>query len=292
MASSQPLFKDLGKSANDLLKKEFPYNEKKIEWKGTTVNDIVVETNFQQKGDGTVIGSIIPSYKYRLYGLTFLAELNTKKDVRLETTVENQGIEGLKLTLTGEAKQNETFGTFNAEFKSPMATANASFDFGKMLGSTLKASTVFGIPRFCFGLHGEYFFGKSDSTLRMFNVTLGHITKDFEATVFGRVDAVKTKNEIGGTFCHSINYSTKVATEIVFDTSHSDSRPNLIFGGQHKLHEDTIFKGKFDSNGIVGLSLIQKFNNSSKLVVGADIDTNNLSGKNSTSFGFSIFLSS
>jgi hypothetical protein len=145
-----------------------------------------VETNFVQKPDGSIVGTITPSYKYSEYGVTFLGEVNTKKDIKLETTVENQFADGLKLTLTGEARGNATYATFATEFKNPKATVHAAVDFGKAAGSTVKASSVFGANGFALGLNGEYFLAASDnSELKHFNTTVSYTTKDFDATVFG-----------------------------------------------------------------------------------------------------------
>jgi len=291
--SNQPLFKDLGKRASDLLTKEFPTEEKKFEWKGTTAGNVTVETNFIQKPDGSIIGTVTPSYKYTEYGVNFLAEVNTKKDIKLETSVENQFADGLKLTLTGEAKGTATYATVSAEFKNPKATVSASVDYGKSAGSTLKASSVFGANGFALGLNAEYFMGTTDnSELKLFNTTVAYNTKDFDATVFGRIIAEKDKNEIGGTYYHNVNSDLAVGTEVVFDTANTEAKPKLVFGSQYKLNSDSIVKGKFDTNGILGFSYGQKFNKNSKLTIGANIDTNNLSGKASSTLGFTITLSS
>lgn len=289
--SNQPLFKDLGKRANDLLTKEFPSEEKKVEWKGTSAGNVTVETNFVQKGDGAVVGTLTPSYKYKEYGLNFLAEINTKKDIKLETSVEDQFADGLKVILTGEAKGPQTYATLAAEFKNPKATINGSIDYGKPNGSTVKASSVFGSSGFALGLSAEYFLG-DQSELKLFNTTLSYGTKDFDASVFGRLIPDKDKNEIGGTYFHNVNSDLAVGTEVVFDTANADNKPKLVFGSQYKLNADTILKGKFDTNGVLGVSYSQKFNKNSKLIIGANVDTNKLSGKDSSTFGFTLSLSS
>jgi len=287
------LFKDLGKRVSDLLTKEFPTDEKKVEWKGQTSNNVTIESNFLQKGDGAIVGTLTPSYKYKPYGMNFLAEINTKKDVKIETSVENQLVDGLKLTLTGEAKGDTTFATVAAEYKHEYATATASFDYGKANGSTVKATSVFGQKGYSLGLSAEYFLGNTEaSELKTFNTTLAYASKEFDASIFGRLITDKDKNEVGATYFHNINTDLAVGTEVVFDTANSDAKPKLSFGTLYKLNDDTSVKGKFDTNGVLGVSWNQKFNKNSKVIVGANIDTNNLSGKNSSSFGFTLSLSS
>jgi len=287
------LFKDLGKRVSDLLTKEFPSDEKKVEWKGVTNNNVTIETNLVQKGDGAIVGTITPSYKIKEYGVNVLGEINTKKDVKVEVSGENKLTDGLKLTLTGESRGNTTFATLAAEYKHEYTTLTGSVDYGKPKGSLLKATSVFGQKGFALGLSAEYFLGTTDqSELKAFNTTVSYTTKDFDATIFGRLIAQGDKNEIGGTYFHNINSALAVGTEVVFDTANSEAKPKLSFGTQYKLNEDTILKGKFDTNGILGVSASQRFNKNSKFLLGATIDTNNLSGKNASNFGFTLSLSS
>jgi len=284
------LFKDLNKRAGDLLTKEFPTDEKKFEWKGPSVNNVTVDANFIQKGDGSVLGTVTPKYTYKPYGLNFLAEVNTKKDIKVETTVENQVVDGLKLIVTGEAKGNETYATLATEYKHEYATVTGSFDIGKPKGSTAKATTVVGSQGFSLGFSTEYFLGEA-SEVKNWETRVAYLSKEFDVNVFSRRDYAKDKNEVGGSYFHNVNSDFVVGTEVVLDTANNETKPKLTLGTQYKLHPDTVLKGKFDTNGILGLSYNQKFNPNSKLLIGANVDTNNLSGKSSTSFGFNLSFS-
>jgi len=291
--SSPGLFKDLGKRVSDLLTKEFPTEEKKVEWKGVTNNNVTIETNLLQKGDGSITGTITPSYKFKQYGVNVLGEINTKKDIKVEGSVENKFVDGLKLTLTGESKGPLTYATLAAEYKHEYATFTGAVDYGKPKGSLLKATTVFGQKGFALGLSAEYFLGTTDqSELKAFNTTVGYTSKDFDATVFGRLIAQGDKNELGGTYFHNVNDKLAVGVEVVFDTANSEAKPKLSFGTQYKLNVDTVLKGKFDTNGVLGVSAAQRFNQNSRFILGSTIDTNNLSGKNASTFGFTFALSS
>jgi len=288
--STPPLFKDLGKRSSDLLTKEYPSEEKKFEWKGTTSNGITIETNAVQKGDGPIVGTITPSYKYKEYGLNVLGEFNTNKDIKLETSVENQGVQGLKATLTGEQKGKDTFATLAAEYKHQHATVNGSVDFGKSKGNTIKANSVFGHIGWLLGLSAEYLIASDHQELKLFNTTVGYTNKDFDVTVFGRIVGTEKgdKNEVGGTYFHNVREDTAFGAEVVFDTSSAESKPKLSFGGQHKLQEDTILKAKVDTTGILGFSFQQRFNKNSKMTIASKIDTGAQSGKSTTSVGFNI----
>jgi len=290
--SNPPLFKDLSKRATDLLTKEFPSEEKKFEWKGTTSNGVTIETNAVQKGDGPIVGTITPSYKYKEYGMNFLGEFNTNKDIKLETSVENQIVEGAKVILTGEQKGKDTFATLGVEYRHAKATLNGSVDFGKSKGNTIKASSVFGHSGFLLGLSAEYLLGSDHQELRLFNTTVGYATPDYDLSVFGRIVGAEKggqdKNEIGGTYYHNVREDLSFGAEVCYDISSSESKPKLAFGGSYKLQEDTTLKAKLDTAGVLGLSYSQKFNKNTKLTIGTKIDTGAQSGKSSTSMGFAI----
>jgi len=292
--SNPGLFKDLGKRVSDLLTKEFPTEEKKVEWKGVTNNNVTIETNLLQKTDGSITGTITPSYKFKEQGVNVLGEINTKKDIKVEASVENKFVDGMKLTLTGESKAANTYATLATEYKHEYATFTGSVDYGKPKGSLVKATTVFGQKGFALGLSAEYFLGSGaeQSELKAFNTTVAYSSKDFDATVFGRLITQGDKNELGGTYFHNVNDKLAVGVEVVFDTANADAKPKLSFGTQYKLNEDTVLKGKFDTNGVLGVSAAQKFNKNSKFTLGSTIDTNNLSGKNASTFGFTFALSS
>jgi len=288
--SKPVLFKDLGKRVSDLLTKEFPTEDKKVEFKGATVNNVTVESTLTQKPDGSIIGTMTPSYKFKPYGATLTAEVNTKKEYKVETVVENQLADGLKLTLTGEARGKNNFATFATEYKHDYASLTASVDYGKPAGSLLKATTVFGSQGTSLGLSAEYLLSSDASELKVFNTTISYAKSDFDITAFGRLISAQEKNEIGVTYFQNVNVDASVGAEVVFDTAHTDSKPKLTFGGQYRLNPDTTVKGKFDTNGLLGLSYAQRFNKNSRFIIGANVDTNNLSGKSSSTVGFTIAL--
>lgn len=289
--SNPGLFKDLGKRVSDLLTKEFPTEEKKVEFKGASVNNVNVESTLTQKADGSIIGTLTPIYKYKPYGLTLTTEVSTKKEGKVEAVFDNQLADGLKLTFTGEARGKTNFATFSTEYKHEYATFTGSVDYGKPNGSLLKASSVFGSQGFALGLSAEYLLGTTDaSELKTFNTTVSYSKGDFDITAFGRLISEKEKNEIGATYFQNVNSDVAVGAEVVFDTAHADSKPKLTFGTQYKLNADTVVKSKFDTNGILGVSVAQKFNKNSKFILGANVDTNNLSGKSSSTIGFSVAL--
>jgi len=288
------LFTDLGKRVNDLLTKEFPAEkqENKLAWRGQATNDVTLETIFIQKKDGSILGSFAPKYKYKDWKTTFSADINTKKEVKAEVTVEDLlNVDGLKTTLTGFSQGNENFGTLGLEYKHEMATVTSSVDYGKANGSTVKASAVIGAQGIALGASTEYFFG-GESELKELTTVLSYGSLDFDITAFGRIQSRndEDKNELGATYFHKINSDWQVGAEAIFDTANTDAKPKLTFATQYQLTKDTILKGKFDTAGKLGLSYQQIYNRNAKLTISTAIDTNNMGGKNSSTLGFTLSL--
>jgi len=289
-------FKDLNKRLSDLLTKDFPSEkqENKVEWKGTTANHVTFETNFVQRKDGSILGTFIPKYLYKPWGTTFSGEFNTKKDVKAEVAVADKFTPGLKTTVTANSKDNETFGTLGVEYKHELGTVSVSGDYGKAAGSTVNASAVVAYQNWSLGAKADYFLGiTQDSDLKEFQTSLNYNSGEFDLQAFGRIRSLgeEDKQELGGSYFHKVNNDLSVGTEVIFDVSnHTTNKPKLTFGSQYRLENDTILKGKFDTDGKINLSYQQIFSKNAKLTLAGTMDANNLA-KNSSTFGFTLSLS-
>jgi len=289
-------FKDLNKRLSDLITKDFPSEkqENKFEWKGTTLNGVNFETNFIQRKDGSIVGTLIPKYVYKPWGSTFSAEINTKKEVKAEVAVADKLTPGLKTTLTTNARGDETFATVAVDYKHELGSINLTGDYGKPTGSNLSAAAVVAYQSFSLGAKADYFLGiTQDSDLKEFQANLTYATGDFDFQGFGRIRSLgeEDKQELGATYFHKVNNDLSVGTEVVFDVSnHTTNKPKLTFATQYRLEQDTLLKGKFDTDGKLGLSYLQTFSRNAKLTISGTVDANNLA-KNSSTFGFTLSLS-
>jgi len=290
------LFADLGKRVNDLLTKEFPSEkgENKLSWKGQPNRDTTLETSIVQRKDGSIVGTFAPKYNHRDWGTTFSAEINTRKEVKVEAAADDLlSVDGLKTTVTGYSKGAENYGEFAVEYKHEMATVTASVDYGKANGSTVKASAVIGSQGVALGAKTEYFIG-GESELKDLTTVLSYGSPEFDLTAFGRIQSQndEDKNELGASYFHKINQDWQVGAEAIFDTAATDAsaKPKLTFGTQYVLNPDSILKAKFDTAGKLGLSLQQKWNRNAKVTIASTIDTNNLGGKGASTTSFTLAL--
>lgn len=286
------LYKDLNKRSNDLLTKDFPSEkrENKVDWKGETSTHVTFETSLLQKADGSILGTFNPKYRWNPWNTSLSAELKTNKDFKAEVAIEDHFTPGLKTTLSGESKGEDLFTTVGFEFKHDVATLTASVDYGQTSGSNLKASTVVGSQGFQFGASVDYFVGASnDSTLREFASTASYSNDEFDAGVFGKILTERDSTILGANYFQRINTDLSFGGEVSFDTQNPETKPKLTAGAQYRIDSDATLKSKFDTNGRLGLSYQQRFK-SSRLTLSGTVDTNNLSGKNASSFGFNLSL--
>jgi len=219
-----------------------------------------------------------------------LQKLIPKKEVKAEVSAEDLlSVDGLKTTLTGFSRGNDTYGNLGVEYKHELATVTASVDYGKASGSTVKASAVIGAQGIALGASTEYFFG-GESELKELTTVLSYGCDEFDMTGFGRIlsQSDDDKNELGATYFHKVNRDWQVGAEATFETANTESKPKLTFASQYKLQEDTVLKAKFDTLGKIGVSYQQQFNKYSKFTLSSTVDANNLGGKNSSAFGLSL----
>jgi len=298
MGKPQPLFKDAQKRLTDLLTKEFPSEkqENRIEWKGDAPNNVAFETNFAFKKDGAVIGTFIPKYKrsYNGWNAVFSGELNTKKEWKGEVSVEGTAVNvpGLKTVLTGQSKDEDIFTTVGLEYRHEVTSANVSVDYGKAKGSTVKGAVVLGTNGYYFGASAEYFLGVKESELKEVHTVLGYAAKEYDASVYAKLDGRgdEDKNEFGATYFHQVQENLAVGTEVSFDTTTPEAKPKLVFGTQYLWNADSVIKGKFDTTGKLGISISQKINKNTKVILSSSIDTNNMNAKGASNFGFTLSL--
>jgi len=286
-------YKDLNKRNSDLLTKDFPSEKKetKVDWKGETSTRVTFETSLLQKIDGSILGTFMPKYRIKDWNTTLSAELKTNKDFKVEAAIEDQLTPGLKTTVSGESKGDDLFGTLGVEYKHDVAAVTGSVDYGQAAGSNLKASTVVGSSKaFQLGASVDYFVGSSnDSTLREFAATASYNCDEFDASVFGKILPDRDSNILGANYFQRINPDLVFGSEVSFDTQNPETKPKLTCAAQFRVDPDASTKLKVDTLGKISLSWQQRYK-SARLTASATVDTNNLSGKNAASWGFSLSL--
>jgi hypothetical protein len=286
------LFKDLQKRSSDLLTKEYPSDKSEIkaEWKSKTLSGIEIESTTTRDRNGNLVANLKEKYNIPEYNADVSAELNTNKDAKLEFSFKDSLVQGLKTTAAGHSQNANAFTALSAEYKHPHFTFNGAVDYGKPSDSTLEGSATSQFSGAALGISAKW--SLANQRLSSFKTILAYNTLEFDTALYGSVEATKdgssTKNVVGASYFHSINSLLKAGGDISVDTSAPSQRPLLTWGVSYQLTSDSTVKAKLDSVGKLGLSLSQQLNRTTKLVVGTTVDTNNLSGKNTSTFGMHL----
>lgn len=94
-----PSYSDLGKKAKDVFGKGYHFGLIKLDCKSTTGSGVEFSTGgVSNQETGKVFGSLETKYKVKEYGLTFSEKWNTDNTLAAEIAVQDQLLQGLKLS--------------------------------------------------------------------------------------------------------------------------------------------------------------------------------------------------
>lgn len=289
------LYKDLGKPANDLLKKGFPHEKPwELEYKYKSKNPQITNTAgvsalggfdatstlVYTSGDATAEVKVLSSGKsyvdlsYRVPQIPSLI-LSSRFDRKAEKA-------------TGDAFD------FSAEYVTPtfhtILTTNPAL-------RTFSTSGSFGYDRFRFG--GEVS-GKLDAS----NVTyaLGAAyTAPLHGVKGGWNAAVKTApcgnlafGKVIGTV-HAVSFEgrgAEVAAEVEYNVR--DSKSNITFGGLWALDDEkeTTIKSKINHQGILAVSVTHRLCSSLHATLGTQLDVSKPQNSDNVKYGVKLDISS
>ncbi|KAL1750718.1 eukaryotic porin-domain-containing protein [Schizophyllum commune] len=154
-----PLWKDLGKSANDLLSTDYPFNVQALEVKTKPVNGVqFCVAGSRAAAPGPINGELEGKYTDKAHGLTLTQAWTTSNVLRTQIELENLVAKGTKSP------------TLDAVFKQSGVHTRAALDVIK--GPTVTADAVVGRDGFLVGAETSY--SVTDGTITKWPAALGH----------------------------------------------------------------------------------------------------------------------
>jgi voltage-dependent anion channel protein 2 len=287
------LFKDLGKSARDLLTKDYPYEESKVEVKSITASGLTFTSTGKRDSKGIVSAIIEGKHKVASYA-TVTDKVSSNGVLSGTLEFHDFGISGLKAVVDGSTNRPDStkdsqplFSTAKTsfEFLHEHFTANGSFDFIK--GPTLTASLVAGHAGISVGGDTEY--NVADKNLTRYSGILSIVRDDF--TITGEIRESIGKKEgqqLALSYYHKIGRDIEVGGEFV--RSRGTDSNVVTCGLSYVLDSDTTAKAKVTSNGELALALKQRLSPDVTVTLGALLDTDHLDTKQGHKFGVSVAL--
>jgi len=284
-------YKDLGKSANDLLKKGFP-SEDKFDWKvelnnspSSTEHGTFTGVLTKKKGGVTPPFEGDVSYKLPV-GLAeftgkwdisnnFELKGNRKNlmkgfDVNTEFKLGPKGLSDSNVKVGGDFKKELVNTSVNANYK--VSTKEVSADL----------TAVFGSPDAAFGIEAKLS-SVERAELRTINATAVYSPSDkneFTVTVKRDNATPKEKSQktiLQATFFQKLPRPTMnnltLAGEITYDLSAvgPDNIPAITVGGSYTPDNESDLKARLNSKGIFGMSLNQRIGNHLTATAAVDV---------------------
>jgi len=273
MALPQPVppsWKDLGKSSNDLLSKDFPIHGTALEVKTKTPSGVTFKVAGNRDAKAAINGDIETKYTDKAHGLTFTQAWTTANVLRTQVEIENQIAKGLKLDLATALlpEKGQKSALLNATYKQPGLHTRAFLDLFK--GPTFTADTVIGRDGFLLGAEASY------------NVTEGRITRYSGAVGFSAPEYAVALHGLGNlstfaaSYYHRVSPDVEAGAKAVYDTKSTTGGVNLEVGAKAYLDSAAFVKAKINNAGILALGYTQALRPGVKASFGLALDTQKL----------------
>ncbi|KXN82861.1 Mitochondrial outer membrane protein porin [Leucoagaricus sp. SymC.cos] len=266
-----PSWKDLGKSANDLLGKDYYFHGSSLEVKTQTPSNVAfkVTGNRDPKTDA-ISGDIEAKWTDRKHGLTFTQAWTTSNILRNTVEIENQIAKGVKVDLnTSLAPEKGTkTASLTAVFKQSGLHSRALLDVFR--GPTFTADAVIGRDGFLFG--GEAAYNVTEGSITRFAAALGYNASDYAVTLH----ALNSGNTFTASYYHRVSRDTEAGAKALYDSKATHGGVVLEVGSKTYLDGASFVKAKINNAGVLALGYGQSLRPGVRATFGLALDTQKL----------------
>ncbi|EIN12994.1 voltage-dependent ion-selective channel [Punctularia strigosozonata HHB-11173 SS5] len=265
-----PSWKDLGKSSNDLLGKDFPTSGVQLEVKTATPSNTTFKVaGLRDNKSGGINGDIEAKYTDKKNGLVFTQAWTTANVLRSQVELSDYITKGLKLDLATALlpDSGQKSALINATYKQPGLHSRASLDLFK--GPTFIADTVLGRDGFLVGAEASY------------NVTEGRVTKYATAIGYSAPEYAVALHGLGNlstfaaSYYHRVSPDVEAGAKAVYDTKAAGA-VSLEVGAKAYLDAAAFVKAKINNHGILALGYTQALRPGVRATFGLALDTQKL----------------
>ncbi|CDO76160.1 hypothetical protein BN946_scf184740.g3 [Trametes cinnabarina] len=267
-----PSWKDLGKSSNDLLGKDFPFQGVSLEVKTLTPSNVAFKVSGTRDTKSNLIsGDIEAKFFNKAHGLVFTQTWTTSNILKTQVELENQIAKGVKLdlqtALTPDTGAKSALLT--TTYKQPGLHTRAFLDVFK--GPTFTADVVLGRDGFLFG--GEASYNVTEGKISKYAAAVGYSAPEYAVTLHG----LGNLTIFAASYYHRVSQDVEAGAKAVYDTRASPSgNVALEVGAKVFLDDAAAVKAKINNAGILGLSYTQALRPGVKTSFGLALDTQRL----------------
>ncbi|CAG8580044.1 2796_t:CDS:2 [Acaulospora morrowiae] len=287
MSATVPVcYSDVGKSASDLLGKDYPVGTIKFESKTNAPNGVSFILSGQKDlKSGNINGEFKSKYNYPKKGFLFTGTWTTNNYLNTQVELDNNLAKGLKLDLSTNLQLN----TGNKSVKGGLIFKQPGFHtrlYADLLeGPVFQGDVVIGHEGFLIG--GEAIYNVSDGNVTRYGVSTGYTAPEYNITL-------KATNSMAAyelLYYHRVQPNIEAGAKARWDTTSSDNNISMEVGTKYFLDRDTFVKAKIDNFGRLGLGYTQALRPGVKISIGGSFETSKLSS-NSHRIGVSFNLES
>ncbi|CAA7265468.1 unnamed protein product [Cyclocybe aegerita] len=270
-----PSWKDLGKSSNDLLGKDYHFQGASLEVKTQTPSAVAFKVQGTRDSKSELIaGDIEGKWTDKVHGLTLTQTWTTANILKNQIEVENLLAKGLKLDLATSLSPEKGAKTavVNTVYKQSGLHTRAALDVFK--GPTFTADAVLGRDGFLVGAEAAY------------NVTGGNITRYAAAVGYNAPEyavtlhALNNLNTFSASYYHRVSRDVEAGAKAVYDSKSTHGGVALEVGTKTYLDASAFVKAKINNSGVIALGYTQALRPGVKASFGLALDTQKLNDAN------------
>jgi len=266
-----PNWKDLGKSSNDLLGKDFNINGTSLEVKTRTPSNVTFKVAGTRDSRSSLInGDIEAKYVDNKKGLVITQAWTTSNILRTQLELENQVAKGLKFDITSILlpEKGQKSALVNAVYKQPGVHSRAFVDVFK--GPTFTADTVVGRDGFLLG--GETSYDVTQGKITRYAAALGYSAPEYAVTLHG----LGNLKVFSASYYHRVSTDVEAGAKAVYDTKSTTNGIALEVGAKAYLDPAAFVKAKINNAGLLVLGYTQSLRPGVKASFGLALDTQRL----------------
>jgi len=270
-----PSWKDLGKSSNDLLGKDYHFHGASLEVKTQTPSNVAfkVQGTRDSKSDA-ITGDIEGKWTDKVHGLTLTQTWTTSNVLRNQIELDNLIAKGLKLDLATSLTPDKGAKTavLNAVYKQSGLHTRGALDVFK--GPTFTADTVLGRDGFLVGAEAAY--NVTGGNITRYAAAVGYNAPEYAVTVHG-LNNLKT---FSASYYHRVSRDVEAGAKAVYDSKATHGGVALEVGTKAYLDASAFVKAKINNSGVIALGYTQSLRPGVKASFGLALDTQKLNDAN------------
>jgi voltage-dependent anion channel protein 2 len=266
-----PSWKDLGKSSNDLLGKDFYFHGTSLEVKTTTPSDVTFKVGGSRDAKHDIInGDIEAKYADRKHGLTFTQTWTTSNVLRSKVELENQIAKGLKIDLDTSLlpEKGAKTAVINSAYKLSGIHTRAALDIIK--GPTFTADAVVGRDGFLIG--GEAAYNVTEGKISRYAAAIGYNAPEYAMTIHG----LNNLKSFAASYYHRVNADVEAGAKAIYDPKLTQGGIAIEVGAKAYLDPASFIKAKISNAGVLALGYTQTLRPGVKASFGLALDTQKL----------------